>query len=74
MLVLDLMRDPRIARNPIVRHAVSALLGFVTLHGVETDEGHVDVSFRALPIGFRGAAKALRRHVVRPSIGRLLPS
>jgi hypothetical protein len=72
-ITLDLMRDPKIGRNELVRTVVAVLTSFVTLHGVQTDEGHIDVAFRALPMGFGGAARAVRRHVVLPSIGRLLP-
>lgn len=72
-IVLDLMRDPKIGKNPIVRHAVAALTSFVTLHSVQTDSGHVDVAFRSFPGGFRGAARSVRRNVVRPGLSRFLP-
>lgn len=72
-IVLDLMRDPKIGRNPLVRNIVAVLTSFVTLQGISTDESHLDVAFRALPAGVRGAARSLRQHVLLPSIGRLLP-
>jgi hypothetical protein len=72
-IVLDLMRDPNIGKNPLVRRAVSLLTAFVTLHGVETDKKHVDIAFRALPTGLGGAVKSLRNNVVLPSMSRLLP-
>lgn len=72
-IVLDLMRDPKIGENELIRSIVAVLTSFVTLHGVETDDNHVDVAFRALPSGIGGAARAVRRHVLLPSIGRLLP-
>jgi hypothetical protein len=72
-IVLDLMRDPKIGKNPLVRRGVGLLTSFVTLHRVDTDDGHLDVAFRALPSGLFGAAQAVRRHVVLPSIGKLLP-
>jgi hypothetical protein len=72
-LVLDLMRDPKIGRNPLVRRLVAVLTSFVTLYGVQSDDSHLDISFRALPIGLKGAARAVRHHVVLPSLGRLLP-
>ena len=72
-IVLDLMRDPKIGKNPIVRHAVALLTSFVTLHSVETDRKHLDVGFRALPAGVAGAVQAVRKHIVLPSFGRLLP-
>jgi len=72
-VVLDLMRDPKIGKNPLVRRAVSLLTSFVTLHGVETDPKHLDIAFRALPVGLSGAVRSVRKHVVLPSMNRLLP-
>jgi hypothetical protein len=72
-IVLDLMRDPKIGKNPLVRRAVSLLTSFVTLHGVETDQKHVDIAFRALPTGFGGAIRSVRQNIVLPSMSRLLP-
>lgn len=72
-IVLDLMRDPKIGKNPLVRRAVSLLTSFVTLHGVETDTKHLDIAFRALPVGLGGAIRSIRKHVVLPSMNRLLP-
>ncbi len=72
-IVLDLMRDPKIGTNPLVRRAVSLLTSFVTLHGVETDPEHVDIAFRALPVGLGGVVRSVRKHVVLPSMNRLLP-
>ncbi len=72
-IVLDLMRDPKIGKNPLVRRAVSLLTSFVTLHGVEADPKHLDIAFRALPIGLGGAVRSIRKHVVLPSMSRLLP-
>lgn len=72
-IVLDFMRDPSIGNNPLVRHAVSLLTSFVTLHGVETDPKHIDIAFRALPAGLGGAVKSVRKNVVLPSMSRLLP-
>ena len=72
-IVLDLMRDPKIGKNPLVRRAVSLLTSFVTLHGVETDQKHVDIAFRALPTGFGGAFRSVRQNIVLPSMSRILP-
>ena len=72
-IVLDLMRDPNIGKNPLVRRAVSLLTSFVTLHGVETDRKHLDIAFRALPTGLGGAVKTVSNTVVLPSMSRLLP-
>ena len=72
-IVLDMMRDPKIGKNPLVRRAVSLLTSFVTLHGVEADKKHLDIAFRALPGGLGGAARSVRQHVVLPSMSRFLP-
>jgi len=72
-IVLDLMRDPKIGNNPLVRRAVALLTSFVTLHGVETDPKHLDVAFRALPTGLGGALRSVRKNVVLPSMSRFLP-
>ena len=72
-IVLDLMRDPKIGNNELVRRAVAVLTSFVTLEGVETDAGHLDVAFRALPTGVRGAASSLRRSLSPRRISWRLP-
>jgi hypothetical protein len=72
-IVLDLMRDPNIGKNPLVRRAVSLLTSFVTLHGVESDTKHLDIAFRALPTGLGGAVQSLRKNLVLPSMSRFLP-
>jgi hypothetical protein len=72
-IVLDLMRDPKIGKNPLVRRAVALLTSFVTLHGVETDTRHLDIAFRALPVGLGGAVRSVRNNVVLPSMSRFLP-
>jgi hypothetical protein len=72
-IVLDLMRDPNIGKNPLVRRAVSLLTSFLTLHGVESDTKHLDIAFRALPTGLGGAAQSLRKNLVLPSMSRFLP-
>jgi hypothetical protein len=72
-LAIDLMRDPKLASNPLVQRFVGVLTSFVTVHRVETDDDHLDVAFRALPSGVRGPVSAVRRHMVLPALGRLLP-
>jgi hypothetical protein len=69
-IVLDLMRHPKIGGRPAVRNAISVATSLLTVHGVETDENHLDVSFRALPSGVFHAARQVRRHVVLPGIKR----
>lgn len=59
-LVIDLMKHPKIGKNRVVRRALGLVSSFVTVHGVESDEGHLDVLLRALPRGVGGAARAVR--------------
>lgn len=76
-LTLDLMREPRIGDNPIVRRALALVTPLITMHGIESDEDHLNVVFRAFPRGWGEAAGALRMHLLRPSFRRvraLIPS
>ena len=76
-LSLDLMRDPKIGENPIVRQALSVVTPLVTMHGIESDDDHLNIVFRALPKGMGSAAGAIRTHLFQPGIRRvrrLLPS
>lgn len=71
-VVLDLMREPKIGRNDDVRRMIALITSIVTLNGVQSDGGHVDIAFRAFPAGMRKAVRSVRRHAI-PAIGKLLP-
>ncbi len=76
-IVLDLMKHPKIGGEERARNLVTLVTSVLTIHGIETDERHFDVSFRALPRGLFSAARQVRRHIVLPGIKRarlLLPS
>jgi hypothetical protein len=76
-LAIDLMKDPKIAENPVVKRALAVITPIVTVHNIETGSEHFDVVFRAFPQGLRTAAGAVRQHLFRPSLRRvkaLLPS
>lgn len=76
-LTLDLMREPKIGDNPVVRQALAVVTPLLTMHGIESDEDHLNVVFRALPDGVGTAAGALRTHLFQPGFRRvraLLPS
>ncbi|MBL4689306.1 MAG: hypothetical protein JKY37_32230 [Nannocystaceae bacterium] len=62
-LVIDLMKHPKLGKNRLVRRALGLVSSVVTVHGVESDDGHIDVLLRAFPRGFSGAARAVRDHV-----------
>ena len=71
------MKDPNIAKNPVVKRLLAVITPIVTVHNVETGSEHFDVVFRAFPRGLRSAAGAVRQHLFRPSlrrVRRLLPS
>jgi hypothetical protein len=70
-IVLDLMRDPKIAGNPRVRRVLSLVTPVVTAHGLETDDDHLELAFRPLPDGVRPAASAIRRHLLSPGLRRI---
>ena len=72
-VVLDLMRDPKIGRNELIRRAVAVFTSFVTLSNVQSDPRYVDIAFRAFPDGIRKAARSVRKHIV-PGLGKLLTS
>lgn len=76
-LTIDLMREPKIGDNPVVRQALAVLTPLVTMHGIESDEDHLNVVFRAFPQGMGEAAGALRTHLLSPGFRRvraLIPS
>lgn len=76
-LTLDLMREPKIGDNPIVRQALAIVTPLVTMHGIESDEDHLNVVFRAFPHGVGEAVGALRTHLLSPGYRRvraLIPS
>ena len=75
-LVIDLMRHPKLGKSRAVRKLVGLVSSIVTVHGVESDEGHLDVVLRAFPRGIGGAARAVRDHLFTdgpPWIRGMLP-
>jgi hypothetical protein len=76
-IVLDLMKHPKIGGEARARNLVNLVTSVLTIHGVEADERHFDVSFRAFQGGLFNAARQVRRHVLAPGIRRarlFLPS
>jgi hypothetical protein len=63
-VVIDLMKHPKIRSSRVVRRMLGLVSSFVTVHGVESDDGHVDLVLRAFPQGIGGAARAVRDHVL----------
>lgn len=71
IVVLDLMREPKLRSNRAVYRAVGLLSSMITVHGVETDPTHLDVVMRAFPRGLGAAADAIEEHVLEPGVRRL---
>ena len=65
-VVLDLMRVPKLAEDPLVRHALGLMTALMTLDGIETEGEHLDLHFKPLPSGFVAAADAIGDHLVVP--------
>lgn len=70
-IVVDLMKDEKIAANPMIRRILPLITPVVTAYGLETDDDHLEVMFRPLPDGLVPAASAIRRHLVRPGLQRI---
>jgi hypothetical protein len=60
-VVIDLMRHPKIAKNPRAVRALGLLAPLITVAGIESDSEHLDVSLRAFPDGLREAVGGIRR-------------
>lgn len=60
-VVLDLMRHPKIGKNPRAIRAIGLLAPLLTVAGIESDSEHLDVSLRAFPDGLREALGGIRR-------------
>lgn len=60
VIVLDLMKHPKLAENGKATRVVDALTAFLTVKGIETDPQHLDVLLSVLPRGIVGALQALR--------------
>lgn len=63
-LVIDLLKHPKVGKNKAIRRVLSVVSSIITIHGVESDDGHLDVQLRALPRGLGGAARAVRDHLL----------
>lgn len=60
-IVIDLMRHPKIAKNPRAVRTLGLLAPLLTVAGIESDSEHLDVTLRAFPDGLREAVGGLRR-------------
>jgi hypothetical protein len=67
-VVIDLMRVPKLANDPMIRHALGLMTALMTLDGIETEGDHLDLHFKPLPQGFVAAADAIGDHLVVPAL------
>ena len=59
-IVLDLMKVPKIARDPRIRKILSVISPVLGIRAIETDRDHVYVKLRATPAGLPEAIGKLR--------------
>jgi hypothetical protein len=59
-VVIDLLKVPKLAKNPAVRRVLSILSPVVGIRAIETDRDHLYVKLRASPAGLPEAIGALR--------------
>jgi hypothetical protein len=59
--VLDLLKVPKIAANPVVRRLLEIVTPVLSIGDVRTVEDHLVVALRARPAGLSSALAALRR-------------
>jgi hypothetical protein len=60
VIVLDLMKHPKLQGNGKAARVVDAITAFLTVRGIETDPEHLDVVLGAFPRGVAGALAAVR--------------
>jgi hypothetical protein len=60
-VVIDLMRHPKIAKNPRAIRTVALLAPLLTVAGIESDSEHLDIALRVFPEGLREAVGGIRR-------------
>ena len=59
-IVLDLMKVPKLARDPRVRKVLSIISPVLGIRAIETDRDHLYVKLRATPAGLPEAIGKLR--------------
>jgi hypothetical protein len=59
--VIDLLKVPKIASNPVVRRLLEVVTPVLSIGGVRTMGDHLVVALRARPAGLSSALAALRR-------------
>ena len=60
LFVLDLMKLPKLAKNPLARRVVAAASEVVAIREFATEEDLLVIGFRAMPLGLFAALGHLR--------------
>ncbi len=71
-ITLDLLREPRLRDQAVLRAILAVLTSLATVQGIGTEGDYLEVAFRPLPRGLRGPVSAVRERVVPLVAGRLL--
>ena len=59
-VVVDLLKVPKLAKNPVLRRLLGVLSPVVGIRAIETDRDHLYVKLRASPAGLPEAIGAIR--------------
>jgi hypothetical protein len=59
--VLDLLKIPKLAANPVVRRLLEIVTPLLSIVDVRTEADHLVVALRARPAGLSAALAALRK-------------
>jgi len=59
-VVVDLMKDPKIAKNPKLAKVLGIVAPLIGIRAIETDWEHLDVALRPFPEGLGEAVEAIR--------------
>jgi hypothetical protein len=68
-VVLDLMKHPKIGRDPRLRRLLGVIVPLVTVRAIETEPEHLDVALSAFPGGIGEVVPGIRRNMARASGG-----
>lgn len=60
-IVIDLLRHEKIARDGTIKRWIARIVPLVTVHTIQTDNGHLDLSLRVFPSGLRQSIENARR-------------
>jgi hypothetical protein len=59
-VVLDLLKIPKLAENPMVKKALAVVTPVLTVRSIRTRDDHLEMQLRAIPSGLRDSLAAAR--------------